>query len=627
LTAASRKSPPNVPTRVAARFRRDVPLALLDAAAVFLAYLATLVLRFDGSVPKEYWKNFRWFVPIVILLHLVANYVLGLYGQMWRYASVQEARRVLLAGLSGIAFVLGTSFWITRSGRPLPLSVIVLGGTISLMAFGALRFQSRLFALKRRIADPSTRSVKRVLLVGAGDAGAIVLADIMKNPSLGLKPVGIVDDDRSKVGLQLHGVPVLGSRGTIPTLAARLNVDEVLLTIPSAESEVVREIAALCEEADVHLRVLPSVREIVGGKVGARDFRDLQIEDLLGRQQVKTDLRAVQAMLKGRRVMITGAGGSIGSEIARQVTAFEPARLMLLDNDETHLHDVMTDLSRVEGVIPVLADIRDRLRIIQIFQDLAPDVVFHAAALKHVPVLEIHPREAVFTNVLGTANVADAAVVGGAERFVLISTDKAVRPSSVMGGSKRFAEEIVRSVAGDGRAYCSVRFGNVLGSRGSVIPTFLRQIGSGGPITVTDPSMTRYFMSVHEAVQLVLQAGALCTGGEVFTLEMGEQVNIMDLARKLIRLSGRVPDVDVKIEVVGVRPGEKLAEDLHDRDEEPMPTGHPGVVMSLPPAPERARLKRRLRELQLLVEEGAVEQLAAQMKAPQDPVARPKEAV
>jgi FlaA1/EpsC-like NDP-sugar epimerase len=281
----------------------------------------------------------------------------------------------------------------------------------------------------------------------------------------------------------------------------------------------------------------------------------------------------------------------------------------------------------VESVTPVLADIRDRLRIIQIFQDLAPDVVFHAAALKHVPVLEIHPREAVFTNVLGTANVADASVVAGAERFVLISTDKAVRPSSVMGGSKRFAEEIVRSLAGDGRAYCSVRFGNVLGSRGSVIPTFLRQIGSGGPITVTDPSMTRYFMSVHEAVQLVLQAGALCTGGEVFTLEMGEQVNIMDLARKLIRLSGRVPDVDVKIEIVGVRPGEKLVEDLHDRDEEPMPTGHPGVVMSLPPAPERARLKRRLRELQLLVEEGAVEELAAQMKTSQDPVARPKEAV
>jgi FlaA1/EpsC-like NDP-sugar epimerase len=609
-------SHPGVATRIAAHLRRDVPLALLDVASVFVAYLVTLVLRFDGAVPPHFWASFRWFIPIVMFVHLTANYLMGLYGQMWRYASVQEARRVLMAAATALVLNLAITLWLVPGRQPIPLSVLGLGAVLSLMAFGALRFQSRLFALRRRSVDHEGGGKARVLLIGAGDAGAMVLGDMQKNPSIGLVPVGILDDDPRKLGLVLHGVPILGGRMRIPELAKKLHADEVLLTIPSATSDTVREIAALCEEADVHLRVLPSVREIVGGKVGARDFRDLQIEDLLGRQQVKIDLASVRAMLQGRRVLITGAGGSIGSEIARQVAACEPASLILLDNDETHLHDVMTDLVDCSAARSVLADIRDRLRVVQFFQDLVPEVVFHAAALKHVPVLETYPREAVLTNVLGTANVVDAAVVSGVERFVLISTDKAVRPSSVMGGSKRFAEEIVRSVGGDDRRmFCSVRFGNVLGSRGSVIPTFLRQIHAGGPVTVTDPSMMRYFMSVQEAVQLVLQASALATGGEVFTLEMGEQVNILDLARKLIRLSGRVPDRDVKIEIVGTRPGEKLAEDLHDHGEQPESTAHPGVVVSHPPAPDRATLKRRLRELELLASEGNIEDLATAMKA------------
>jgi len=607
-----------LPARIVAHLRRDVPLALLDLTSVFVAYLVTLVLRFDGAVPARYWQAFRWFIPIVMAVHLGSNYFMGLYGQMWRYASVQEARRVLMAVGSALVLNLAITLFLLPGRRPIPLSVLGLGALLSLVAFGALRFQSRLFALRRRSVDRSGGRTTRVLLVGAGDAGAMVLADTQKNPSLGLVPVGILDDDPRKVGLALHGVPILGAVLRIPELTQKLNVDEVLLTIPSATSDVVREVAALCEEADVHLRVLPSVREIVGGTVGARDFRDLQIEDLLGRQQVTTDLAAVHAMLQGRRVLITGAGGSIGSEIARQVAACEPASLVLLDNDETHLHDVMTDLAERPEVRSLLVDIRDRLRIVQCFQELAPEVVFHAAALKHVPVLEAYPREAVLTNVLGTANVVDAAVVSGVDRFVLISTDKAVRPSSVMGGSKRFAEEIVRSVAGDDRVFCSVRFGNVLGSRGSVIPTFLRQIHGGGPVTVTDPSMMRYFMSVQEAVQLVLQAGALSSGGEVFTLEMGEQVNILDLARKLIRLSGRVPDRDVKIEIVGTRPGEKIAEDLHDDHERPESTTHPGVVVSHPPAPDRASLKRRLRELEVLASEGTVDELASAMTATPD---------
>jgi FlaA1/EpsC-like NDP-sugar epimerase len=609
--------------RVASRVRRDIPLGILDVAVVFVGYLATLVLRFDGAVPPKYWDHFRSFIPVVILLHLLANYLFGLYGQMWRYASVQEARRVLLAGLAASSLILGATLLVSEGVRPLPLGVVLFGGVVSIMGFGALRFQSRLFALRRRSVDPNVQGgLHRVLLVGAGDAGAAILVDINRNPQIGLVPVGILDDDPRKVGLVMHGARVLGAHASIPDLVERLDVDEVLMAIPSATSEFVRDVAGLCEQADVPLRVLPSVREVVGGRVTVRDIRDLRIEDLLGRRQVETDLAIVRAMLKDRRVMITGAGGSIGSEIARQVAECEPAELVLLDNDETHLHDVVMELAGRSNVTPVLADVRDRLRIAELFQTWAPNLVFHAAALKHVPVLETHPREAVFTNVLGTANVADAAAMCEAERFVLISTDKAVQPTSVMGASKRFAEEIVRSLS-NGRAFCSVRFGNVLGSRGSVIPTFLRQIESGGPITVTDPAMTRFFMSVGEAVQLVLQAAALSKGGEVFTLEMGEQMNILELGRRLIRLSGRVPGRDVQIEIVGVRPGEKLAEDLHDVEEEPGPTSHEGIMVSMPPIPERILLKQRLRELELLVDTGDVEHLAALMKSGATELGRP----
>jgi FlaA1/EpsC-like NDP-sugar epimerase len=314
------------------------------------------------------------------------------------------------------------------------------------------------------------------------------------------------------------------------------------------------------------------------------------------------DEERVGSMLRGRRVLITGGGGSIGSEIARQVLRFDPAHLILLDHDETHLHDVVAEIEAYGAVTTTLADIRDRDRVLTVFRAERPDVVFHAAAHKHVPVLETHPAEAFRTNVLGTANVAEAAVASGVERFVLISTDKAVRPSSVMGASKWFAEQVVRSLQNGGPTLCAVRFGNVLGSRGSVTPTFLRQIAAGGPVTVTDPSMARYFMSIQEAVCLVLQAAAMAGGGEVFTLEMGEPVNILELARKLIRLSGLVPGRDVTIEIVGARPGEKLVEDLLDPDEAPQPSGHDGITVSRPAIPDRAGLSRAIRELDLLVD-------------------------
>lgn len=595
-----------LPARIVSRVRRDVPLVALDLGIIVATYMFALVLRFNGHVPTIYWSNFWWFLPAAAVLHLACNALAGLYRQMWRYASAYEARRVVVAGLSGSAAVVAVDL-VTRL---VPLSVVALGSILSLLAFGAVRFQSRLFAFDRRIAGQTTR---RVLLIGAGEAGAMVLKDMLQHPSVGLRPVGILDDDRGKVGRSLHGVPILGTRARLPELTSKLGVDEVVLATPAATSDVVRNVAALCEEADVILRVLPSLREIVGGRISARDIRDLRIEDLLGRQQVATDLHAVGAVLHGHRVLVTGAGGSIGSEIARQVSGFDPAELIMLDHDETHLYEAIVGLDAPTE--PVLADIRERGLMHEILMKRRPELVFHAAAHKHVPLLESFPEEAFFTNVIGTANLVDASLAAGVDRFVLISSDKAVRPASVMGATKWFAEQMVRSVHGNGCTFCAVRFGNVLGSRGSVVPTFFRQIAAGGPVTITDPSMSRYFMSIQEAVELVLQATALSTGGEVLTLEMGEAVSILELARKMIRLSGLVPGRDVPIEIVGARPGEKLIEDLVDPEEEPTPSGHPGIVISRPPVPDRPTLRRALRELEGLAEEGRRGDLAERMKA------------
>ena len=616
------------------RIRREIPLITLDLTVALLAYFLPLALRFDGLVPLRYWSNFWRFLPVAFAIHLAANHFCGLYGQMWRYASVQEARRIVLAGAIGGGTVIVASMAISLVGiglRTLPLSVVTFGAVLTMLGSGAIRFQSRLLAARRPSTD---HEWSRVLIVGAGDAGSMLLKDLLHNPSAHLLPVGMIDDDRRKVGRRLHGVPVVGTITALPRLVDRFGVDTVLLAIPSATSALVREVAALCERAHVTLKVLPSVQELVGGaasKVTARDIRDLRIEDLLGRKQVETDLESVAAMLRGRRVLVTGAGGSIGSEIARQVASFGPAALVLLDHDETHLHDVVMSLNEMRAsqrevapddpatdaarVDTVLADIRDRERVFGVFMRHRPEIVFHAAAHKHVPVLEVHPEEALATNVIGTANLADAAVATGVGHFVLISTDKAINPVSVMGASKRLAEQVVRSLQGRGTVLCAVRFGNVLGSRGSVIPTFFRQIASGGPVTVTDPTMTRYFMSVQEAVQLVLQAAALSTGGEVFTLDMGEPVRIMDLAERLIRLSGRVPGRDIPIAIVGARPGEKVVEDIVAPDEEPVPSGHPSIVVSRPPVPEGAAVHQAVAELEHLIPEAPPSELAARIRA------------
>jgi FlaA1/EpsC-like NDP-sugar epimerase len=602
----------NLPGRIVAHHRRDVPLVLFDIAVTLAAYILPLVLRFEGRVPTRYWVSFWLFIPLVAAIHLALNFAFRLYGHMWRYASVEEARRVIGAAVSAGAIVVALGELLGGDTRVLPLSVVVFGAFLSLLGFGAIRFQSRLFAFRRRHDAPEP---KRVLIVGAGDAGSMVLRDIRRNDHLGLHAVGLVDDDPRKQGRSLHGVRIRGGRGDIPDLVAKLAVDQVIFAIPSARGDVVRDVVACCEQAEVLLKMLPSVRELVGGRVSVRDIRDLRIDDFLGRQPVETDLDAVGQILRGKRVLITGAGGSIGSEISHQVATFGPSELLLLDHDESHLYDVSKSLREGVQTHLVLADIRNRERIHAIFAKHRPEVVFHAAAHKHVPFLEAHPEEAVLTNVIGTANLADAALAVGTERFVLISTDKAIRPVSVMGSSKWLAEQILWSLQGqNGCTYSAVRFGNVLGSRGSVIPTFIRQIARGEAVTVTDPEMSRFFMSVREAVQLVLQAAALSQGGEVFTLRMGEPVTIIDLARRVIRMTGRIPDKDVEISIVGARPGEKIVEDIVNVDEEAVDSIHPSIVVSRPPKPDPLVLRSSLQEVESLANQGLGEELGVRMK-------------
>ena len=534
--------------------RGDIPLVILDALLAALTYFTLFALRFDLAVPDKYWNRFEIFLPIAVVVTVLATWVWGGYGRTWQHASIDEARRVALAAPT-VALVLLPIF--SRGEPNVPALVVVVGPLIVMVFQGLVRFQSRLFAFNRN-TEHGPEAGMRVAVVGAGATGAAAVREMHRSPHAGLVPVAIVDDDPRLQRRTMLGVPVAGRVDDLPRIIEEHDVHQVLLA--SSDPIIARRVADGVTESNVPVRVLPPSSEWVEGSRSLRDVRDLTIEDLLGRDQVQLDPEPVRELIQGRRVLVTGAGGSIGSVICRQVAALGPERLIMLDHDETHLHDAAEGLQgRFETV---LADVRDPIVIDRVFSRVRPHIVFHAAAHKHVPILERYACEAVRTNVLGTLNVVEAARRADVTHMVAISTDKAADPSSVMGASKWFAEQIVLNLAPVGRRYCAVRFGNVMGSRGSVIPTFQRQIAAGGPVTVTDPRMTRWFMSTDEAVRLVLQAAAMPDGQQVLALQMGEQVNVYELAERMIRLVGRRPGVDVEIAITGMRPGEKLAEEL-----------------------------------------------------------------
>ena len=571
-----------LPARVYAMVRQvdGLSLAILDGTVTASAYTIGLIVGFEGALPAtgRLWMWAAVFLPVVV--HLLVNRRVGLYGPVWRYASVEEAARIIAAvGLGALlsAVLLQAIELIVDVNLPVYTAPCV-AAMLVLVGSGGLRFQSRLFSLERRARESIERS--RTVIVGAGDTGASVALEASRDATAGMLVVGFVDDDPRRQGRSIRGIPVLGTTPQLADLCREHGVDTILIALPTATGAEVRRILSHARAADTRVKMLPTPDEMVDGPL-LRSVRDIDVTDLLGREQVQIDVDDVRHYVAGATVLITGAGGSIGSEIARQVATYQPRQLLLLDNDETHLHDLLTS-SELDGK-GLLADIRDATRIRHIFERYRPDVVFHAAAHKHVPMLEQHPVEAILTNVIGTHNVVSAAASFGCERFVLISTDKAANPCSVMGATKRLAELLVHSVGrAYDRPYAAVRFGNVLNSRGSVVPTFLAQILKGGPVTLTSEEMTRYFMSIPEAVTLVLQAAALSSSGDVLVLEMGEPVKIKDLAHQMIRLAGLRPGIDIRVVVTGPRPGERLHEQLSDDAEVISSTEHRSVLRLLP---------------------------------------------
>lgn len=560
----------------AARVRSDVAFAITDALIVVASYVVALAARLlDPIVSDRYWPYLVRYLPLLVILHVGANIVAGAYGHVWEHASVAEARQVILSNM--YVMVLMVIVVSVQASHPIPLSTLILGTAITTGGMGLVRFRSRMFSY-RRMADGPRRP--RALVVGTNRA-AVVFA---READASVEVLGFVETVKTRHDRWLAGLPVIGSLDDLERYVDELEVEQVIVV--GGTDALVRRVVDRSLGVDVRLRIVPDPNAVLNDSHGAVDVRDIELTDLLPRPQIQTDLVSVRKLLHGKRILVTGAGGSIGSEIVRQVAQFEPEALYALDRDETLLHEMLLSLEgNADQVVPVLCDVREVGTLQAEIMAMRPQIVFHAAALKHVPVLEKYPEEAHKTNVRGTLNVLEALRAVDVERFVLISTDKAVRPSSVMGASKRVAEMVVQQEAiraGNG-VYTSVRFGNVLGSRGSVVPTFIRQIQGGGPVTITDPEMTRFFMTVDEAVQLVLQSSALAEGGEVFVLDMGEPIRIYDLARRLIRLAGLVPERDVAIEVTGVRPGEKLTEVLAHG--ELMQTAHPKVNVTRPPSP------------------------------------------
>jgi FlaA1/EpsC-like NDP-sugar epimerase len=533
---------------------RVLLVAIIYIALISLANYLAFWLRFDGTIPPAEAARGLRMLPWLIAISAIAFIPFDLYRGSWRYTSVWDLRDLVGAvTVSALGFSLLVYAWMGM--RSYPRSVIILGGILTISLIGGVR-------LVRRIVNEMFRPPhgKRVLIIGAGNAGEMIARDLRRK---GHEPIGFIDDDLSKRGQSIQRTRVIGSREDLPGIVAVEKPDEVLIAIPSAGPAAIRRFITAVEQFKVPITTLPSLREIVDGKVSVSQVRRVAVEDLLPRAPVHLDTERARDLVEGRRVLITGAGGSIGSELCRQLAALDPDRLILYERYENNLYAVLNTLPRSYRTKPAVGDVTDRRRLYGVIREHRPDVMFHAAAHKHVPLMELNPCEAVKNNVIGTRMVAEAAAQFSVDRFILISTDKAVNPTSLMGATKCAAELVVQAMSARGGPESgTVRFGNVLGSNGSVIPRWLDQIAAGGPVTVTHPDMQRYFMLIPEAVQLILQAATIARGGEIFALEMGEQINLLKMARDLIRLSGFIPDEEIAIAFVGLRPGEKLSEEL-----------------------------------------------------------------
>lgn len=581
---------------------RNRHFLILDIFGLLVVPFVALALRFEGfGWPEGFVGIAVTYALATLPVRIWLAWRAGLYSFLWQHASVIELERILSAGLlSALAnFAIGAFAlrWLGFASQRIPYSVLALDALLSIAILAGPRLAVRfMHARRRKLRVEGTRTI----LVGAGTAGQMIAREATMSDRANFQIVAFVDDDRRKLGQFLNGVRVEGRIDDLPRLIRDFGAKEVIIAMPSARGSLVRRVVELATLAGAKTRTVPSLADLVSGKIEVSALRPVEIQDLLRRAPITTDIEAVRGLATGKVVMVTGAGGSIGAELCRQIAALSPEMLVLLDHSENQVFEIEGELRRSFPSLhlaPTIADIRDSARIRRVFQKFRPFAVFHAAAHKHVPLMEENIVEAITNNVLGTRNVVDASLDAGVEHFVLVSTDKAVRPTSIMGATKRLAEVIVRlAAAREQRHFVAVRFGNVLGSRGSVVPTFRAQIERGGPVTVTHPDMRRFFMTIPEAVQLVLQAGSLGKGGELFVLDMGEPVKIADLARDLIRLSGLEEGVDIEIKYTGMRPGEKLYEELLFGDEDVGETTHPKVIRVLAEDPEES-FDQRIREL------------------------------
>ncbi|MBI3872253.1 MAG: polysaccharide biosynthesis protein [candidate division Zixibacteria bacterium] len=552
---------------------RRLAILAADGIAVLASYYMAFWLRFDGHIPADAWAAFWNMLPLVFLIRVASFTYFRLYSGVWRYASVNDLLSILKAASVGTTLLVLPVFFFGVPGYP--RSVFIIDWFLIVTFLGGLRFALRVL---RESTPRFLRRGRRILIVGAGDAGEMLVRELGKDPSGPLVPVAFVDSDPQKHGARLHGIPVVGGLDSVGAAVKRHRVAEILIAIPSATGEQMRTIVAACCRAGVPFKTAPSLREIIDGQLSVRQARDVKVEDILRRPPVDAHPEAVARWLAGRRVMVTGGAGSIGAELVRRIVRFEPSVVYLVDRAENPLHDLLDELSRTPTGAPVegvLVDICDRNRFHALFAQRVPDVIFHAAAYKQVPLSEEYPDAAVINNVGGSRYLMDWSLERGVETFINISTDKAVRPCSVMGATKRITEILaMRRAAEFQTKFVSVRFGNVLGTDGSVVPLFERQIRAGGPVTVTHRDMTRYFMTAGEAAILVLHAAAIGDNGQLLVLDMGEPIRVYDLARDLILLSGLRPDVDIPIEFIGLRPGERLTEDFFEPDVIPRRSGH-----------------------------------------------------
>ncbi|HEX2508366.1 MAG TPA: nucleoside-diphosphate sugar epimerase/dehydratase [Miltoncostaeaceae bacterium] len=583
----------------------------VDVGLVAAAYWLSFYFRFDGDVPGRYERLFAGTIGIVIGVKLVVFVAMRFYTKWWRFTSLRDLQAILLA-TAGSSLILAAllSTWRPDDLVPVPRGVLAFDFLFTLVLIGGARFAVRSVIERPPRSELVSSGGKEVLICGAGDAGNTLLREMKRNRALGYTPVGLIDDDPRKRRLRVQGTRVRGTRDDLPRVLREVHVDEVIIAMPSAPGRVREEIVQACRAAGVPCTTLPGLPELITGEVTVSLLREVRVEDVLGRAAIEVDFARVARYLNGRAVLVTGAGGSIGRELCRQVSATGARRLVMLDHAENNLFEIDLEL-RERGhaglLVPMIGDCKDAAAMEAIFASERPEIVFHAAAYKHVPMMELNPVQAVANNALATAVLADLAEKFAVERFCLISTDKAVEPKTVMGASKALAERVVEGRAGaSGTRFAAVRFGNVLGSSGSVLPIFRRQIAEGGPVTVTHPEMTRFFMTIPEAVQLVIEATGIADGGDIFVLDMGEPVRIMDLARRTIELSGQ----DVAIEIVGIRPGEKLHEELFNVDEEVRPTRYGKIKRATRPSLDPATLRDGLGELARRVAAGRPEPVA-----------------